>query len=356
VLGLFEGVVTGAADGYGRMADRPAATLLHLGPGLGNGLANLHNARRAHTPIVNVVGEHATFHRQYDAPLNSEIAPVAKTFSGWVKMSESASAISADTAEAVAAARSGPGQIATLILPADVAWSEAPGEPKKATPRPSTTVPGTQIEAVARVLRAGEPTALLLNGKALRAPQLALANRIGKKTSARVLADTFPARLERGAGRAPVERLPYLGEMVLGTLAGLKHLVLVGSRSPVAFFAFPGRASTLVPEGCQVHTLAGEGDDVAGALAALADALGAGGEPDLQPLFVPPAPTGGAIDPVALATAVAATLPDGAIVVDEANTAGFAVPMVRSGACWSSRATGAPCTRSRRCGRRPARA
>jgi len=132
VLCLFEGVVTGAADGYGRMADKPAATLLHLGPGLGNGLANLHNARRAHTPIVNIVGEHATFHQQYDPPLHSDIEPVARTVSGWVKTIGSVGASSADVAASIAATRQLPGQIATLVLPADVAWSEASGEPVRA--------------------------------------------------------------------------------------------------------------------------------------------------------------------------------------------------------------------------------
>ncbi len=331
VLGLFEGVVTGAADGYGRMADRPAATLLHLGPGLGNGLANLHNARRARTSIVNVVGDHATFHKQYDAPLNSDIASVAHTVSAWMKTSTSAAEIGADTAAAIAAARGAPGQIATLILPADVAWSEAGGEPALVDPIPPSPVAVSTIDAIAAVLRSGEPAALLLNGRALREPQLVLAGRIGKRASARVLCDTFPARLERGAGRFAVERLPYFGEMIQGALAGVRHLVLVGAKEPTAFFAFPGRPSVLVPETCRVHTLATESDDCVAALQALADALGATDAPELQSLHVPSAPTGGAVDPVSLGVALAATLPDGAIVVDEANTAGYAVPMSTAG-------------------------
>ena len=246
VLALFEGVVTGAADGYGRMADRPAATLLHLGPGLGNGLANLHNARRARTPIVNVVGDHATYHRQFDAPLNSDIESVARTVSGWVRTCPSAAEIGADTAAAVAAARSAPGQIATLVLPADVAWSEAGGEPERAAPREPSRVPQAIVDEVAQVLRRGEPTALLLGGSALREAQLSVAGRIAKRASVRLLCDTFPARLERGAGRPKVERLPYFGEMILGMLSGVRHLVLVGARAPVAFFAFPGAPSVLV--------------------------------------------------------------------------------------------------------------
>src|SRR5581483_5169472 len=155
VLGLFEGVVTGAADGYGRMADKPAATLLHLGPGLGNGLANLHNARRAHTPIVNVVGEHATFHRQYDPPLHSDIASIAKGASEWTRTMESVDKVADDVAAAVAASQEAPGKVATLVLPADVAWGEAKGEPKKAVltkaPRPAPSA----VDEAAKVLKSG---------------------------------------------------------------------------------------------------------------------------------------------------------------------------------------------------------
>jgi acetolactate synthase-1/2/3 large subunit len=331
VLALFEGVASGAADGFGRMADRPAATLLHLGPGLGNSLANLHNARRARTPLVNVVGDHATFHRRFDAPLNSDIESVARTVSSWLRTCARVEDVSVDAAEAVAAAREAQGQIATLVLPADVAWSVATGEPERRTPRAPALVASSIVDEVAGVLRRGEPAALLLDGRALREPQLVLASRIAKRTGARIVCNTFPARLERGAGRPAIQRLPYFGEMVLGALSGLSHLVLVGARSPVAFFAFPDRPSDLVPEGCRVHTLADEVMDCAQALQALAEAVGASGPPDLQPLAIPPAPTGGAIDPHSLAAAMAATLPDGAIVVDEANTAGFAVPMASAG-------------------------
>jgi acetolactate synthase-1/2/3 large subunit len=331
VLALFEGVASGAADGFGRMADRPAATLFHLGPGLGNGLANLHNARRARTPVVNIVGDHATFHRRFDAPLNSDIEAVARTVSAWLRTCASADAVSIDAAEATAAAREAQGQIATLLLPADVAWSATTGELETRSPRPPAAVAESTVERIASVLRRGEPTALLLNGRALREPQLVLASRIAKRTGARMVCDTFPARLERGVGRPAVQRLPYFGEMVLGALDGLKHLVLVGARAPVAFFAFPDRPSSLVPGGCHVHTLADEVEDCAQALQSLAEAVGATDAPDLQPLAVPPAPTGGAIDPHSLAAAIAATLPDGAIVVDEANTAGFAIPMATAG-------------------------
>src|ERR1700738_4395542 len=139
ILGLFEGAVSGMADGYGRMAEKPASTLLHLGPGLANGLANLHNARRAQTPIVNIVGDHASYHAQYDAPLASDIAGFARPVSAWVHSSASARTVAADGARAVQAALQYPGQIATLILPADTAWLEA-DRPAPALPKPVPAV------------------------------------------------------------------------------------------------------------------------------------------------------------------------------------------------------------------------
>jgi acetolactate synthase-1/2/3 large subunit len=331
VLALFEGVMTGAADGYGRMADKPAATLLHLGPGLGNGLANLHNARRAHTPIVNVVGEHATFHRQYDPPLHSDIASIAKGASEWTRSIASVATLSADVAAAIGASLEPPGKVTTLILPADVAWGEASGGPKKAAVAKAPRVSQAVVDQIAKILKSGEPTALLLNGRAVREPALRLASRIGKQAGARVLCDTFRARLERGAGRPVIERLPYIPQMILSLIAEVKHLILVSARAPVSFFAFPHGPSSAVPEGCQVHTLAGESDDALAALEALADALGASGEPNLQPAHRPPAPTGGAIEPDSLGGALGATLPENAIVVDESNTVGYLAPMGTAG-------------------------
>lgn len=331
VLALFEGVVTGAADGYGRMADKPAATLLHLGPGLGNGWANLHNARRARTPMVNVVGDHATFHRKFDAPLNSDFEPMAQAVSGFLRTCESVERISQDTADAVAAATGTPAQITTLVLPADVAWSEAQGEPVRAARAEPRRVSSATLDGIAKIFASGEPVALLLGGRALRDPALRLASRVAQRTKARVFCETFPARLERGAGRPAFERLPYFGDMVLETLAGVKHLVVVDTKAPVAFFAFPGKTSNLVPEGCQVHTLANETEDVLAALTGLAEAVDAGSDPELQSANVPAAPTGGAIEPATLAAAVAATLPEQAIIVDEANTTGYVVPFMTAG-------------------------
>ena len=276
VLCLFEGVVTGAADGYGRVAGRPAATLLHLGPGLGNGLANLHNARRARTPIVNIVGDHATYHARYDAPLQSEIASIAGPVSGWYRSTARADDVAGDGADAVAAALGPPGCVATLVLPADASWSEsATGACPPLPPARATVVPNDTVDEVAKALGSGERAALLLGGGALRAAGLHAASRVANATGAALLGETFPANLERGAGIPAVDRLAYLAEMAQAQLDGVRHLVLVEAASPVSFFAYPGKASDLVPPGCTVHTLARPGEDAASALEALADAVGA---------------------------------------------------------------------------------
>jgi acetolactate synthase-1/2/3 large subunit len=333
VLCLFEGVVTGAADGYGRVADRPAATLLHLGPGLGNGLANLHNARRARTPIVNIVGDHATYHARYDAPLESDIASIAGPVSGWYRSTARADDVGADGADAVAAALGPPGCVATLVLPADASWSESATGPCSPRPRArASTVAGDTVDEVAKALRGGERTALLLGGRALRAGGLQAASRVAQTTGAALLGETFPANLERGAGIPAVDRLAYLAEMAQAQLDGVRHLVLVDAKSPVSFFAYPDKASDLVPPGCTVHVLARPGEDAGGALEALAEAVGAPGDGGVPaPASRPPRPTG-AVTTETLAAAVGATLPEGAIVVDEGNTSGLFVPGATAGA------------------------
>ena len=330
VLALFEGVATGAADGYARMADRPAAVLLHLGPGLGNGLANLHNARKGRTPVVNVVGDHATYHKKYDAQLESDIETVARNVSSWVRFSESTAALADDAAEAVAVASRG--EVATLILPADVSWSDG-AEPSPPQQRPAlTAVDADVIETIAELLRADEPAALFVGGRACRAEALEDAGRVAATTGAKLLAETFPTRLERGAGRVPVDRLAYLAEFAAMQLDGLKHLVLVDAKSPVSFFAYPDKASDLVPEGCQVHVLAGAGDDVVGALAALAESVGAPADAaPRQQASRPDLPTG-PLTAEAVAQALAALLPENAIVSDEANTSGLFAPGMTAGA------------------------
>jgi acetolactate synthase-1/2/3 large subunit len=331
-LVLYEGVATGAADGFARMADRPAATLLHLGPGLGNGLANLHNARRASTPLVNIVGDHATYHQQYDAPLQSDIESVARNVSGWFRVAERPDDVARDAAEAVAAACAPPGQVATLVLPADTSWLDAAGPAEPVRPAARQAVPDSTVADVAKALRSGEPAALLLGGQAVRERGLLAASRAAASTGAKLLAETFPARLERGAGRPSVERLGYLAEFAVAQLDGLSHLVLVDAKAPVSFFAYPEKPSYLVPDGCQVHVLARGDDDAVVALEALADAVGAPADGAVvQPASRPDRPSG-ALTAESLAAAIGAVLPEGAIVADEGNTSGLFVSPMTAGA------------------------
>jgi acetolactate synthase I/II/III large subunit len=331
VLCLFEGVATGAADGYGRMAGRPAAVLLHLGPGLANGLANLHNARRARTPLLSVVGDHATYHKRFDAPLESDIDALAGSVSGWVRRSARSADVAADAAEGVAAALTPPGQVATLILPADVSWTDG-AEPARPVPvRAASPVREETIESVAVTLRSGEPCVLLLGGSATRRPGLEAASRVASATGARLLSETFPARLERGAGIPAIDRLAYLAEFAAGQLSGARHLILAGARAPVSFFAYPGKASSLVPEGCEVHVLAEPGDDVCGALAALAEVAAPGARPVRREAERPEVPDGD-LTGANVAAVIGALLPEGAIVSDEANTSGLWLPGATAGA------------------------
>jgi acetolactate synthase-1/2/3 large subunit len=332
VLALFEGVATGAADGYARMAGRPAATLLHLGPGLGNGLANLHNARRAKVPMINIVGDHATYHTQYDAQLQSDIETVARNVSKWVKTSASTAELASDAAAAVAAAIGPPGQVATLILPADVSWSDG-GEPApplapSAPPRASDE----DIERAASALRGREPAAILLGGRALREDGLLAAARIEAATGKKLLVEVFPTRLERGAGLPRIEQLAYFPELASVQLGGLKNLILVDAKAPVSFFAYPGKKSYLVPEGCQVLELASSETDVIGTLQGLVEALGVGDQsPRLQESSAPERPTG-PLTAESACQAIGAALPEGAIVSDEAITSGLAMAANTAGA------------------------
>ncbi|MDA8044986.1 MAG: acetolactate synthase large subunit [Actinomycetota bacterium] len=333
VLALFEGVATGAADGYARMAGGPAAVLLHLGPGLGNGLANLHNARRAATPIVNVVGDHATYHKHYDAPLESDIDAVAATVSGWVHRPMEAAAVGPAAADAVRAALGPPGRVATLILPADASWSEgAAPAPPHPRPRPAPPDQGA-VASVAGALRSGRPVGFLIGGRACRADALALLGAVAAAYGARLITETFPARMERGAGIVAADRLAYLGEMAVTQLQGLAHLVLVDARSPVSFFAYPGKPSDLVPDGTEVLALTQPGQDVMAALEALSGELGvdASSAPAAEARR-PARPDGAALGRESFGQVVGALLPEGVIVTDEANTSGLFLAGATAGA------------------------
>lgn len=345
VLGLFEGVATGAADGYYRMSGQPAATLLHLGPGLANGMANLHNARKAHSGIVNVVGDHAVDHLRHNAPLTSDLDTVAAPMSDVVIRSNSSRDIAADGARAITAARTAPGQIATLVLPADTAWNPGAQPVQAAPPPPRPAVRATALAAAAGALRSGRKAALLLGGIALRGEALELAGRIAARTGCTLFAEGMVARLERGAGRVKVTRLPYPIDQALRLLAPYRQLVLVGAQPPVGFFAYPGKPSELAHPDCKLHRLAEIGEDIVGALEMLADALDAR---ELAPAgvaeFAPPALPAGALDLQNIGAVIAALLPEQAIVIDEAVTSGRGLPVPTASAAphdWLSSRGGA---------------
>jgi acetolactate synthase I/II/III large subunit len=336
VLGLFEGVVTGATDGYARMAERPACTLLHLGPGLGNGLANLHNASRAHVPIVNLVGQHPSDHLRHDTPLASDIEGIARTYSKWMRTSRSSSELGRDAAEAIVAARTGSGQIATLIVPADVAWNEGgviaapPDFPKPALP------PTAKVERAAAMLHSGLRTAILMSGNMLYGKGLATAGRIAAATGAKLLAPYPISRLERGIGITPVERIQYVLEQAIEQLREFRQLILVGAPAPVAYFAYPGKDSVLTSPESEIHELARTDEDLVGALEALESVLlphqaGLGKMPSAENPSRPVLPTGG-ITLAGLAAAVGALLPENAIVVDESMTSGRGMMAATRGA------------------------
>lgn len=332
VLALFEGVATGAADGYARMADKPAVTLLHLGCGLGNGLANLHNARKGKVPVVNIVGDHAIDHVKYDAQLQSDIETVARNVSpGFVRTSQTTAELCKDAVDAITTARGLPGQVATLILPADVSWGEG-GSPSVVPKQvESPTAGDSAIQAAVDAVRSGKNTALLLGGRALREPALMAAAKIAAAKGVKLLAETFPTRIERGEGLPPVERVAYLAELAGVQLADIDHLILVDSKAPVSFFAYPGKKSYLVPDSCTVHTLSSPEQDAQGSLEKLAEALGADkAQPELQQLQRPSAPRGRLSAPK-VCKAVGHYLPENAIIIDEAITSGLMLNAMTAG-------------------------
>ena len=332
ILGLFEGVVTGAADGYFRIADKPAATLLHLGPGLGNGLANLHNAKKAGSGIVNIVGEHATYHIKHDAPLTTDIAALARPMSDWVHTASTSMTLAADAARAVSVARTAPGKIATLIAPADTAWGPAESIGKAPATPDRKSVGKEAVAAAVQAITSGQ-SMLFLGGRALRGRALELAGRIAAKTGCQLLAEFTNARQERGAGRVNVQRLPYPVDMGLKTLSGVRQLILVGAKAPVAFFAYPGKPSVLINDACRVTTLAGLEDDIEGALEALAAETGAlNVRPALIAAAERPAVPSGAVSPEGIAAVMGAHMPENCIIVDESITAGRGFAPATAGA------------------------
>ena len=323
VLGLFEGVVTGAADGYFRMKGSPASTLLHLGPGLANGLANLHNAKKARSGIVNIVGQHATYHIGFNAPLTSDIEGLARPMSDWVRTSPDAKSVAADGAAAIAAAKSAPPQIATLILPADTAWNDADGIAQVSADAQRPSYSADAVEKAARILHEhGPETLVLMTAGALTEQGLAFAQRIAGKTGCRVMGQTYHPRMARGAGRFSIDRIPYVIDQALPILKNYKHIVLVEAADPVAFFAYPNKPSILKAEGTEVHRMTSWGENSVAALEALADHLGAKAS-DVQPQKLAELikPTG-ALNHTTIAQAIACAIPENAVIVDESITTG----------------------------------
>lgn len=321
VLGLQENVVTGMADGYWRIARKPACTLLHCGPGLANGWANLHNARRARSGIVNIVGDQATWHRPHDPPLTADTEGLARAVSAWVRTSASAGDVGRDAASAVQAARSAAGQIATLVLPSDTSWDEGGevGQPLAVPQVPP--VAGFAIDNAARVLRSGEKALLFMAGDAVLEEGQRQAWRIAKATGAGTMAAFVIGHIARGRGRMQLERLAYNTDLAMQQLAPYRHIVLVGAQVPVGFFGYPGKPSVQAAPGTQVHVLSRPEQDGVAALRALADALGAAEAPFDDP-GAKPAPASGAPTPEKLAQTVAALLPAHAIVADESVSFG----------------------------------
>lgn len=334
ILSLFEGVCTGAADGYGRMAGKPACTLLHLGPGLSNGSANLHNARKANSPVINLIGDHATYHKQYDAPLTSDIITLAQPVSHWVRSVKDAASLPADAADAVVAANCKPGRIATLIVPANAAWDESVAAVKRQELPAAPRADAASVKRAAQLLGNGKPTLLLMGNMALTEKCLERADQIAQATGARVFSDTFVTRIARGEGRCEVERLAYFAEMATEQIEGIEQLIMVGTKAPVAFFAYPGKPSELYAEGSTRHVLAQVEQDAEQALQDLVDELDAGALTPRRIKIDKPDVASGELSPRTLASSFAALLPTDAIVVDEGATGG--------GGCYPASAAGEP--------------
>lgn len=331
VLTLFEGVCTGAADGYARMAGKPACTLLHLGPGLANGIANLHNARKAGTPLINIVGNHPQYHIGFDAPLTSDIDTLARNFSSWIKSCSTADTLAQDGADAFTATLlampGSQGQIATLIMGADAAWGESPG-PVSPNPLPTRVrIGGEHAAAIAKIMAASEKTVLLLEHDALTAQALESAGKLAAKTGCRLISGTFPARTDGGPGTVHLERMPYFPEQILLTLNGTEHLILVGAQTPASFFAYQSQSGRPIPEGCAVHTLARIEEDAADALQQVVTLLKAGNCEIKRFEKADNARPQGPLNTRVISQAVAATLPENAIVTTDSGGGNAAHPL-----------------------------
>ncbi|MET4577496.1 acetolactate synthase large subunit [Ottowia thiooxydans] len=323
VLALAENVATGAADGFSRISGGTAATLLHCGPGLANGLSNLHNAQKAGSSIVNIVGDQAQFHSYLNPPLASETQNYARTVSAWTRQSKSSLSVGADAATAIAQARSGGGAIASLILPSDVCWGPGGSIGTVAPCAPPPPVPYQVVSDVASLARKGSSTAFILGDGALCGDSLRLASAIAKKTGALVLAHSFIGRVERGGDRPSIDRVPYAVAPAQKMFAGIRNVVLVGAQRPVFAFAGPDGVSGPEVPGTLFSNLGSVGDDLESALRAVCAQLGCKFvDSESSSGYVPLERARGEISPAAFGQSLAALMPEDCIVVDEGVTFG----------------------------------
>ena len=322
VLGLFEGVCTGAADGYGRLSGKPAMNLLHLGPGFANGIANLHNARRAGTPVFNVIGEHATWHRDSDPPLAMDIEGLSATVSSWTRTNRSPYELPLDVANAVSIASGG--RIATLIVPNDHQLGPCEGGSPEPVEKSFDPVDETEVKKAAELFLRHDRTAILLGQRALRKQGLVLAVEIQDLTGCDLLAETFPGIIERGAGLPDIGRIPYFPEQALSRLSGYECVLLAGAKEPMAFFGYPGGISRILREDQAKASLGTGRQDVLEAMGLLIDILKSSKKKQKRDRKANapgrPAMPDGDLDPAKVCQTLAALQPEGAIIVEEGLT------------------------------------
>lgn len=327
VLCLFEGVATGAADGYARMSGVPALTLLHLGPGYLNAGANIHNARRAYVPMVNLIGDHAVTHRQYDAPLASDIAGLARPNSRWLKSVDRVGEAGTLAVEAFEASYGPPPGPVSLIMPADTAWTKGASRAPAGRRAGLLKADEALIEEAGRAVTKAKRPAILVNGTALHPGGVQMLRRM-EMQGVRVLTDTFMARHERGGGLYDAPRLPYFAEMAVETLAGVDLLLLAGTKPPVAFFAYPNTPGAFTPQGARTVSLGGPETDSLDAITRLVDWLGAPVAALAATWNRPEPATGDKFNPHTIGLSLAALLPEGALISDDGVTSGLPIYQV----------------------------
>jgi acetolactate synthase-1/2/3 large subunit len=323
VLCLQENTVTGAADGYARMAGKPAFTMLHVASGFANGIGNLHNAGRANTPMVNVVGANATYHQPNFCEhelINGRVADLARPVSHWTQEARTADELGVLAALAANHARTGAGKICTLIAPTNCQWDPALAPPAPLPPPQRPQVARESIDEVATLLANGKKTALLLGSHALYGEGLELAGRIATRTGVDLLGEMWVARLARGEGRVPVRLVPYLREHAAFFLQGYEQLILLGAQLPMSTFAYQGAPLNKLPASCQVTALATVENDLLAVLRELAQAVAAPAQPGARTARASAAAPTGALSADAIGQSLCLLMPQDAILVNDGAT------------------------------------